>query len=205
MKRLLCHENLLMRFLSLYGMSLGLFLVAWLFGYHVLPEGVLRGRTGAAILAGSEAADTVLWEFLRIAAINVTVAILFVVIPNRVLAIRGIPLGYVPPIIWSILYGVTLGTNSFSIPLPERMAPTWGVLARSGLYEIAAYCLLAAATYATSVARSDSLLGLGSEQVQPRPGFVEKTHWVGVAASVLLLLAANAWEAFGIVDAVGSM
>ena len=51
MYRLLRHENLLIRFLALYGLGLVIFLFAWALSYRFLPEGMLRGRSGAAALA----------------------------------------------------------------------------------------------------------------------------------------------------------
>jgi hypothetical protein len=64
MKHLLLHRTLYIRFLSLYTLAVALFLVAWALSYFLLPEGVLRGRTGAQLLAGSEAADSFLAEWL---------------------------------------------------------------------------------------------------------------------------------------------
>ena len=58
MKRLLCHKRLYVRFLALFGLGVVLFTLAWTLSYYFLPEGVLRGCTGSAILAGDEAAGS---------------------------------------------------------------------------------------------------------------------------------------------------
>lgn len=79
------------------------------------------------------------------------------------------------------------------------MAPSPAVLGRSGPYEIAAYCLLAASTYAISMARSPTFFSFTAEPVHPKPSLRESVDRRGVAAAVLPLLAANAWEAYAIV------
>src|SRR5690606_34318651 len=81
---------------ALYGAGLAACLGAWTLSYHCLPEGIMRGRTGAALLAGDEAADTFLLEFVRILVINAVVAVLLVFIPNRLLIVGRLPLGYWP-------------------------------------------------------------------------------------------------------------
>jgi len=202
LQRLFCHRLLVVRFLSLLALGLATFWLSWTIGYYLLPEGILRGRTVAAALAGSSAAGSFASEFARIAGINLAFAAVFVVGANRLLSVRGYPLGYLPPILWSLLYGVFLGTNSFSIPLPAPMAPSLEVFRRSGLYEIAAYVLIAASTHGISVARSPSFFSFTSEPVCPKPRLGESVSWRGVIVAVLLLLTANAWEAYQILWAV---
>ncbi len=209
MRHLLLHRTLYVRFLSLYTLCTAVFLMAWAMSYLMLPEGVLRGRTGAQLLAGNEAADSFLAEWLRIAAINLTVGTLFVVGLNF-LRSHGYPMGYAIPLAWAILYAISLGTNSFTIPLPEgKMPPSLAVLGRSGLYEIGAYVLAAVATY--------SLPRYEIKGRWPRERRIEsispadrraltKSEWVGLGIAVIILLIANAWEAYQIVAqyAIGS-
>ena len=198
MRKLLCHKVWHIRFLSLLGLGAALFALAWTLGYYLLPEGFLRGRSGAAVLAGEEAAPSFTLEFLRIAAINLMMVM--VVYANRILMIRGYPLGYLLPLIWSVNYALTLGTNSFTIPLPEPMAPSFAVLGRSGPYEIAAYILAATATYGISANRFKRLIPPDSEPIEPKPAFAENVSWVGLALAITLLIAANAYEAHMIVS-----
>jgi hypothetical protein len=199
MRKLLCHKVWHIRFLSLLGLGAALFALAWTLGYYLLPEGFLRGRSGAAVLAGEEAAPSFTLEFLRIAAINLMMMVM-VVYANRILMIRGYPLGYLLPLIWSVNYALTLGTNSFTIPLPEPMAPSFAVLGRSGPYEIAAYILAATATYGISANRFKRLIPPDSEPIEPKPAFAENVSWVGLALAITLLIAANAYEAHMIVS-----
>ena len=201
MKRLLCHEAWPVRSLSLLGLITVLFVVTWTLSYYLLPEGILRGRSGAAVLAGEEAASSFALEFLRIAAINL-VMMGVVIFANRLLRVYGYPLGYLLPVIWSMTYAVTLGTNSFSIPLPEPMAPSLQVLGRSGPYEIAAYVLAATATYGVSANRFRRLIPPDSEPIEPTPLFVKNVDWVGLGLGVALLITANAYEAYMIVSLV---
>lgn len=199
MRKLLCHKAWYIRFLALLGLGTALFVLAWTLGYYLLPEGFLRGRSGAAALAGEEAAPSFTLEFLRIAAINLVMMVI-VIYANRLLLVRGYPLGYLLPLIWSVNYALTLGTNSFSIPLPEPMAPSFAVLGRSGPYEIAAYILAATATYGISANRFKRLIPPDSEPIEPRPVFAENVSWLGMALAVALLIAANAYEAQMIVS-----
>lgn len=197
MNNLLCHEKLSVRFLTLFGISTILFLIAWAFSYAFLPEAVLRGRTGSVIV-GDEAASSFIGEFLRIAAFNLF-AMGTIVASNWILKVRCYPLGYLLPFYFAVVYAVTLGTNSFSIPLAIRMAPTFEVLARSGVYEIAAFILMAASTFGITAYRVKRLVPPDSEQIEPKPNFARDIHWPGFVLAILLLLAANAWEAYRIV------
>lgn len=199
MSRLLQHDSLWIRFFTLLGLGTVIFLALWGFSYYLLPEGILRGRTAAAVLAGEEAAGSFTVEFLRIAFLNMFMLVV-VVAANRIIVVYGFPLGYLPPILLSILYAITLGTNSFSIPLPHAMAPTFGVLFRSGPYEIAAYMLIATATYKLPTNIFKRLIPPDSKPIEPPPRFSENVNWTGVALAMLLLIGANLWEAYQIVS-----
>lgn len=205
LSRLLDHPRILPRFLTLLALAVAIFVAAWAVAFYLLPEGILRGRTIASVLAGSEGAATFTAEFLRIAGLNLGSMALFVVLPNRLTRVGRYPLGYVPPMLWAALYAITLGTNSFSIPLTERMAPSFGVLGRSGVYEIASYVLMAVSTHAISLSRTPRLFSFRSEPIVPRPGPFHKVHWGGVAVALLVLLAANAREAYMIVSLAGQL
>ena len=197
MNKYLCSENLLIRFLLLLGLASVMFLFAWALSYYFLPEGVLRGKT-VSVIAGEEAAGSFLIEFLRIAAFNLG-AMGMIVISNWIFKVRCYPLGYLVPLYLAISYAITLGTNSFSIPLPERLAPTFEVLTRSGVYEMIAYILAAAATYGITVYRVKQIIPPDSEKIQPEPSLLQDINWGGIVAAILILLAANAWEAYQIV------
>ena len=199
MKQLLCHERLYVRSLALFGLGVVLFTLTWTLSYYFLPEGVLRGRTGSAILAGDEAAGSFIAEYLRIVALNLMAGSL-IVLSNRIYRYKGYPLGYIIPLAWLTNYAVCLGTNSFSIPLPERLAPSLAVLGRTGLYEIAAYALVAVATYSINLYKVTRLIPPTYEPVTPKPKFsLTLEQWVGLGLAIAVLLAANAREAYMIV------
>ena len=94
-----------------------------------------------------------------------------------------------------IMYGVTLGTNSFSIPMDERMAPSLAVFSRSGLYEMLAVTLLATATNTISFNRSETFRSPSKPVPKEERHRMGRGEWIGVGLSILILAAAAAREA----------
>jgi hypothetical protein len=193
---LLMHKKLSVRFLTLYLMGLLLFLLSWTFSYYVLPEGVLAGKSAAARLAGDQA-DALPVELLKIVGINLFSS-LVVIMANLFIIRDKMPLGYFIPLLWFIHYGALLGTNSFSIPMEQPMAPSFEVLGRSGLYEMAAYTLMAAATSTIARYRLQNLFSRG-EKFEPvqRLSLASK---IGIGAAFILLISANLREAYQIIS-----
>lgn len=111
-------------------------------------------------------------------------------------------MGYATPLAWAIIYAISLGTNSFAFPLPEgKMLPSLAVLGRSGPYEIGAFILAAVATYSLpKYELKGRWLRERIESIAPadRPALT-KEQWLGLGVAVIVLLAANAWEAYQIV------
>jgi len=198
MKRYLCHEKNLVRFIALLALSAVLFLIFWTASYSWLPEGIFRGKTGSAIV-GADAADTFLSEFLRIAAYNLIMGIGLIIAANWILKVDCFPLGYLIPLYYVILYALFLGTNSFSIPLAGKMAPSLAVFGRSGVYEITAFLLMASSTYQISAYRIVQAFPPQSESISPAPVFWKAVDWAGFVIAAAALLSANAWEAYRIV------
>jgi len=201
MKNLFLHKRLHVRFLALYATASPLFVLAWILSYYLLPEGVLRGRTGAHFLAGTRAASTFLGEWSRILFINITIGGLFIIVPNLIRSAGGYPLGYYVPLGWAMLYAGLLGTNSFGLPIPGgRLPPSFAVLVRSGPYEIAAFILLAAATYPISKYQIKGRWPRQKlEPLVPHAGScLSREERLGLVVAILVLLAANAWEAYQI-------
>ncbi len=196
MKSLLVHERLHIRFMALFGIGAGLFLLTWTLSYLALPEGILRGRTGSALLAGDAAASSFLAEWLRIAILNL-LAGSTIVLANRIFRYRGLPLGYVIPLAWFTLYAICLGTNSFSIPMPERMAPTLAIFGRTGLYEMAAFTLIAATTHSITLYEVTRFIPPASMPIIPKPKLsLSSKQWFGLGLGIAILVAANAREAY---------
>lgn len=132
MLRYIEHEKVVVRFLSLYLLGLVLFFAGWPLSYLVLPEGLIRGLYPLTQMAGDKATGSLLKEFFTIFGVNL-IGLLAIILGNYILRVRTIAFGYLVPLAWMIMYGITIGTNSFSIPLAEPMAPTIAVFGRSGL------------------------------------------------------------------------
>jgi hypothetical protein len=198
-QRWLVHRRLAVRFAGLLALGVLMFAAAWTLGYWVLPEGLLRGRSAAAALAGDTAAPTFWAEWGRVFAVNLLLGSL-ILLANGLVRVNGYPLGYLIPLVWFAMYGLTLGTNSFAIPLPERMAPSLAVLGRSGLYELAAYALAATATSGLSGYTVRRLFVTQAEPVtEGRTHLSAPVVWVPVVVAGLVLATANAWEAWQII------
>ena len=144
--KFLFNDSIIVRFISLFVIGAILFTVVWHLSYHFLPEGIMQGKTGSAIIVGSDAAPTMLEEWGTIVLWNLLVLLLIALI-NLIRYLDRIPLGCITPLGLIALYAVFLGTNSFSIPMAEPMSPTLAVLGRGGPYEMTAYILVAVATY----------------------------------------------------------
>jgi hypothetical protein len=187
----------LVRLAALWLVCALLFTVAWSVSYHLLPEGVLRGRLLAARLP--VATPQLTTTFLRVFSFNVLVAGGLVFVAN-LFRVGDIPLGYVVVAGHSLLYGILLGTNSFGIPAPGRFAPSLAtVLGRSGAFEITAYIGLAVATKGLVILRQPSWWSWRSEQVGSwRRWRLTKTELAMVIGALALLAAANYREALQI-------
>ncbi len=197
--RVLQHERLIVRTAGLMAVAALLFMAAWYAGYYLLPEGILRGRTAMAP-AGSGVAPSVLREWLGMALWNVTVPLALIVAGNVLLRINGYPLGYLPPLFNVVMYGLIIGTNSYTIPMPTRMAPSLAVLGRAGPYEFAGYLLVAAATSTLSCWEIRRFMRSNPERVAERPA-LSRGQWLAVGAGIAVILLAAWREAAMIVAA----
>jgi hypothetical protein len=199
MKKYLASDHVFVRFVSLLMLTMLIFLGFWMIGYYLLPEGILRGKFASAALVGDSAADTFIAEISRIAVVNLMM-LSPIVAGNWIFKHKEIPLGYVIPVIWGGIYALIIGTNSTSIAMPDRMAPSLMVLTRSGLYEISAYVLTAAATFGISTYRVIRFIPPESEKITPVPILLKTICWPALMIAIMLLLAANAWEAFQLIQ-----
>ncbi len=194
--KFLFNDSIIIRFISLFVIGAILFTLVWHLSYHFLPEGILQGKTGSAIIVGSDAATTMLEEWGTIVMYNLGVLLLIVLV-NFIRYLDRFPLGYITPLGMIALYAVFLGTNSFSMPMVEPMAPTLAVLGRGGPYEMTAYILVAVATY------NQSRIALTKEEIHslkdihrisPVPR-MSLEQWVGVGLAIALIILAGWREA----------
>ena len=180
------------------------FLTAWVVSYLFLPEGLLRGRSAAQVLAGNDLAGGSVWlEWLRLFAINIGVVFLSIIGPNLFRTEKDYPLGYTSTILIAVVFGITLGTDSFAMSIGGKIPPTFAVFISSGLYEIIAYVLAAAATVSISRYR---LVGKGVTPITPpKTKSVVQERLIGVLLAFGILLIACGWEAYRFSQAIASM
>ncbi len=202
----LTHDRLIVRFVALLAVVSVVFVSLWGLSYWLLPEGLLTGRTGAQALGGSGLAGGSVWlEGLRILGLNLAVTALLLVPANLFITKGGYSFGFVSVVLLTAVLAVTVGTNSFTIPMPVRMPPSLGAFGSSGVYEIMAYVLVVAAT--TSIGRWRikrwwAIRGT-TERVRPLKDKLTITERnVGVVLAFALLVSASALEAIQIAAAL---
>jgi hypothetical protein len=200
---LLLNDRLVVRFAVLFTLAAAGFLICQAIAYLWLPQGLLRGASVGAVVAGNEAAGSFMVEWARIIAWNLAILVLVFVAPNLLRLASGIPLGYLPAITMTAYMGIITGTNSFTMAAGAgKIAPSLEWLAHPGFYELAAYVLAAAATY--EIARWQVVTVGGKESIvrfHPVHGrWRSRQLWLALMGAVALLLAANAWEAQRILE-----
>ncbi|MDD4363971.1 MAG: hypothetical protein PHD33_07195, partial [Atribacterota bacterium] len=124
----------------------------------------------------------------------------FIILGNYILRVKYISFGYLIPLVWMIMYGSILGSNSFSIPLEESMTPTLSVFTRSGLYEMMAGTLFAVATYSISVNQSDSFFSRSKPIPKDKKTSLKKENWISIGIAVFILAGAALREAYMITN-----
>lgn len=159
--------DLLRRLVRLFALAFALLWLAWWVGYHWLPEGLLAGK---GIAPNLPMEHLPLWP--RAAAIfgwNLLWAGLFAGAANLV-RVRQWPLGYAAVLGLWLLYGLTLGTNSFAEPLATRPAPSLALLfQRAGIIEMTAYLLITAGTARQARLEQARFWGGPVKRVSPPP------------------------------------
>jgi hypothetical protein len=207
-KRYLLHDQLLVRFGALFGVVFIVLLGTWSVSYLLLPEGILRGRTAAQVLAGNDlAGGSVWWEWFRLFAINFGIMLVVMILPNILRTEGDYPLGYSTVTLVAAIFGVTLGTNSFALVLDGKLPPSVAIFGSSGLYEIAAYVLATTATISIAKYR---LVGKWPKQtteamVCPQTPSVIQARNLGIAIAITILLIACGWEAYRFAQAIASI
>lgn len=198
--KFLFNDRILVRFICFFVICSILFTLMWYLSYHLLPEGLLRGKTGAAIITGSDVAPSVLEEWGSIVLYNLG-ALFLIVLLNLIRYMDSFPLGYPTPLLNTVLYAVFLGTNSFSIPMADPMAPSLAVLGRGGPYEMTAYILVAVATYNQSrFALTKDMHSLKDiQRIKPVPK-LSLEQWSGIGLAIALVFLAGWLEAVMIMN-----
>ncbi len=135
------------RILWLYGFFTLLSNAAYLIGYYGLPEGFMRGSpqsAGGQVVAGAQS----FWgQFGLTLLFNLGVVAVVLIVLNFN-QIKGIPAGYLYPLILAVTSGLIAGTNSFTASdITQYNAHDGMALALSiGNLEMLGYILIIAAT-----------------------------------------------------------
>jgi hypothetical protein len=199
LKQLWGNEKVIIRFVTLYGLGLILFFISWITAYYLLPEDFLRGVGFFGKLAGDKAANNMIGEFVIILGLNL-IGWSFIIFGNYILRVNYFSFGYLIPLVWMIMYGATLGSNSFSIPLEESLAPSLSVFSRSGLYEMMAGTLFAVATYSISVNQSAGFFSRSKPVPKDKMTSLKKEDWISIGIAVFILAGAALREAYMITN-----
>ena len=136
------HDDVLVRFVSLWVVVASVFTAAWILSYLFVPQGLLRGGNPGA---ETGYAGSVAREFLWLFGWNVGVSL--IAIGANTLRSVNTPMGYVFEVVQAPWYGAVWGTGSLAIGTGERIAPSPAVLVeRSGPMEITAIVAIVVAT-----------------------------------------------------------
>jgi len=186
-KKYFMNEKFIIRFISLLTVGIILFTLVWFLSYYFLPDGFLKGKAVSGRIVRAEASNTLLAEWGKIAGYNLG-AVCLLVLVNLILWFDLFPLGYVTVFGNLTLYSIYMGTNSFMISMPERMAPSFAIFARSGSYEMIGFLLVAAATYN----QSRFALAKNSYRITSVPR-LSLEQWMGLGFGIAIILLA-AWR-----------
>jgi hypothetical protein len=160
-------ENVFERVLWLYGLYSLLNIVSFLSGYYLLPEGFMRGSPYSAIGAFVASATSFWGEFGLTLLFNLGTVIVVCILTN-LQQLKGIPIGYIVPILLGITSGLVSGTNSFAAS-DLKQFNAWDGMALGmsiGGVEMLAYVLVISATANIGLYNYGSLLQWEGEKIK---------------------------------------
>ena len=194
----LAHRSLFGRTLAAIAVAAILWMSAWTLSYFLLSEGVLRSLMSARVpddilKAGPSLAVTI-FEWNLVFGVGAIVV-------GSFFAIGPVSLGYFAPWWWALGYGVALGTNSFVVTVPGKIAPNISILWQHiGAPEILAYLLVAAALANIHVWRPRRWYDFGLRRVR---GLAEihlnAAEFACIGAALTLLFWTASREAAGVI------
>lgn len=140
---ILTHRHPLLRLLGAVAIAFVLWFGAWVLSYLFLGEGILRtvmsARVPEDVLQAGPGLGLAIFQWNLLFGVGA-------VIVGSFFAFGRISLGYFAPWWWALGYGVALGTNSFVITVPGKIAPRIDMLwSHIGAPEMLAYLVVAAA------------------------------------------------------------
>ena len=196
------HDDVFVRFISLWVVVASVFTAAWTLSYLFLPQGLLRGgNPGAA----TGYAGSITREFLWLFGWNVGVSL--IAVGANTLRSVNTPMGYVIEVVQAPWYGAVWGTGSLAIGAGERIAPSLAVLVeRSGPMEITAFVAIVVATRGVMLwhQKSGPRWKEEFERVRsPRSWSLTRREWALLVGGYLLLAIACYREAVAIAQVAG--
>jgi hypothetical protein len=196
------HDDVLVRFVSLWVVVASVFTAAWVLSYFLLPQGLLRGgNPGAA----TGYAGSITEEFLWLFGWNVGVSL--IAVGANTLRSVDTPMGYVIEVVQAPWYGAVWGTGSLAVGTGERIAPSLSVLVeRSGPMEITAFVAIVVATRGVMLWHQESGPRWREEfdRVQsPSDWSLTRREWSLLVGGYLLLATACYREAVAIAQVAG--
>ena len=196
------HDDVLVRFVSLWAVVAGVFTVAWILSSLFLPQGLLRGGNPGATTGY---AGSITQEFLWLFGWNVGVSL--IAISANTLRSVNTPMGYVFEVVQAPLYGAIWGTGSLAIGTGERIVPSLAVLVeRSGPMEITALVAIVVATRGVMLWHQESGPRWKEEFERvrsPRNWSLTRREWAILVGGYLLLAVACYREAVAIAQVAG--
>jgi len=191
------HESLARRIGWMYAAFAGILFPTLIASYLLLPEGILRGKH--PFISQFELAPTLLTSTLQIFGYNLMPLLLIVAAnliaqKSKLVPEKFVPLGYSAFWMITLIFALYTGTWSFEVvtaapPLHERILRMFNLTQRSGLLELSAYLLAAAASFKATLWFSDGKRIVRS--LKPRELQLSRAEkGVLVCAIVLLFCAA---------------
>lgn len=137
------HRSIVRRAVTATAIAATLWLAAWTLSYLAVGEGALRqvvsSRVPGDVFTVGPSLATTIFTWNLVFGVGAIVA-------GSFFAIGRVSLGYFAPWWWALGYGLALGTNSFVLTVPGKLAPRFDILWQHiGAREILAYLLVAAA------------------------------------------------------------
>ncbi|NHN42973.1 hypothetical protein G9C85_15235 [Halorubellus sp. JP-L1] len=196
------HDDVIVRFVSLWIVVASAFTAAWVLSYLVLPQGLLRGGNPGA---STGYAGSITREFLWLFGWNVGVS-LIAVAANTLRSVNT-PMGYVMQVVQAPWYGAVWGTGSLAIGTGDRIAPSLAVLVeRSGPMEITAFVAIVVATRGVMLWQQNTGPRWKEEFVRvrsPSDWSLTRREWALLVGGYLLLAVACYREAVAIAQVAG--
>lgn len=196
------HDDVIVRFVSVWAVVASVFTTAWVLSYVFLPQGLLRGGNPGA---PTGYAGSITREFLSLFAWNVGASV--IAVAANTLRSVNTPMGYVIEVVQAPWYGAVWGTGSLAIGTGERIVPSLNVLVeRSGPMEITAVVAIVVATRGVMLWHQESGPRWKEEFERvrsPSDWSLTRREWAFLIGGYLLLAIACYWEAVAIAQVAG--